>query len=637
MYGMTLKLAPENNRLHEKIITEVDSRIKMAEHRHGDMHETWQKAEDTINMYVPENADDAKRRVERDVRGRPVYTTLKVPYSYALLMSAHTYVTSVFFGRSPVLQFAGRHGETEMSVQALEAVIAYQNLVGRMMAPYYLWVYDAWKYGTGIIGTYWDKEIHHYSQLTQDETGNPVYVTNQVAGYSGNKVYNISPWDFLPDPRVPVNQFHRGEFCAIYRTISWNELKLREAQGYYMNVDRIQRSYGRPLGRDMVRNANQPAQPNEQGDLRSGKPQWVGAYEVYVTLIPSDWGLGSMKMPEKWVFTVTADCTLCIQAQPLGLVSQLYPIDIWQPEPDAYGLWARGLPAAAESIQNTMDWLINSHFYNVRSMANGRYVYDPSRIDAAGLEEGTPGWTAALRPEAWGTVTDIRQVFMQLQATDATAMHMQDFERMFAMGERAFGISDQIMGAMGSGRKTATEVRTTAGFGVNRLKTSSEYMSAGGFMDHAGRLVKNTQQYMDAPLKVRIVGDLMKFAGPQFMQVTPEAIAGDFDFVPVDGTMPVDRFAQATLWKDILGQLRGFPQLMMQYDLGKIFAWVAGLAGIKNMDQFRIAGPLPVQVMPDEVLNQQAEAGNLIPFKGSTGAGPGTQVNRATTPSVGVI
>jgi hypothetical protein len=87
-----------------------------------------------------------------------------------LLMSAHTYWTSVFFGRTPIHQYSGRHGETEMQVQALEALIDYQVEVGRFTGPYYVWFYDAGKYGMGILGEYWDVEKVAYGQLAGCQT-----------------------------------------------------------------------------------------------------------------------------------------------------------------------------------------------------------------------------------------------------------------------------------------------------------------------------------------------------------------------------------------------------------------------------------------------------------------------------------
>jgi hypothetical protein len=57
---------------------------------------------------------------------------------------------------------------------------------------------------------------------------------------------------------------------------------------------------------------------------------------------------------------------------------------------------------------------------------------------------------------------------------------------------------------------------------------------------------------------------------------------------------------------------------MMQFDLGRIFAWVASLAGVRNVNRFKL------QIGSPEAQIQQAEAGNLIamPSRGKANGGP---------------
>ena len=102
--------------------------------------------------------------------------------------------------------------------------------------------------------------------------------------------------------------------------------------------------------------------------------------------------------------------------------------------------------------------------------------------------------------------------------------------------------------------------------------------------------------------------------------MTPESILGYYDFVNVDGTQPIDRTAQATLWTNMFAQMQKMPEVMAQYDIGRIFEWVAQLAGLKNISQFR------VELAPDAQLQQQAQAGNVVPLGGrQPGAGTGTE------------
>jgi hypothetical protein len=223
-----------------------------------------------------------------------------------------------------------------------------------------------------------------------------------------------------------------------------------------------------------------------------------------------------------------------------------------------------------------------------------------------------------LKPEAYGS--DPKTAMSQVQVVDVTRGHIADMREMDLMGQKAIGISEQIMGALRTtGRKTATEIRTSSSFGINRLKTNAEYFSAMGWAPMASMMVQNSQQYYDGDKQFKIVGDLLQEAGQEFMQVTPEDIAGFYDYISIDGTLPIDRLAQASLWKDLFAQMRQMPEITAQYDTGRIFAWVAQLAGLKNISQFKI------QLGSDESLQQQAAAGNVVELGAGGPEGGGAQ------------
>ena len=640
------KEIPFGSDLHKEVIRTLSSRIDLAEKGFSSQRDKFIKAEDTILAYVPESDMDRRRRSARENEGQPKYTTIKLPYTFALLMSAHTYLTSVFFGRAPIHQFTGRHGESEEQCDALEAIVGYQVQVGQMLGPYYIWLYDSLKYGAGIIEEYWCEDQVQFSTI--EEVPDPMDPTGlktikqqtrvTMPGYSGNKVGNIRPTDFLPDPRVPIGRFQDGEFVFVRKKLSWETIVKRKKQGYYMNIDAIagaSKSSNYFAAGQNQRVASNLETPEDNMTIVDtsiegfAHPAVVYVYEGCVSIIPKEWKLGNSDFPEKWMFTLTQDKSIILGAQPHGAMHCKFPYEVLESEVEGYGTWGRGLPEIVESVQNTLDWLINQHFFNVRAALNNQFLIDPSKVVAKDAEDGGPGFVYRLRPEAYGT--DVRQYFYQIPVQDMTRGHVADMQTMLGIGERITGINDQIMGVLNAGgRKTATEVRTSTGFGVNRMKTLGEYMSATGFTNHSSKLVQNTQQYYQETKKFKLAGNLLSDMNPNamktFMDVSPEAIQGFYDFVPVDGTLPVDKLALANLWKELLLQMRVVPGLVMQFDLGRIFAHVANLAGIRNLNQFKI------QVGSPESLLQQADKGNVVPIR------PGGEGNNnpAGVPTTGV-
>lgn len=620
------KILKPNTDSYRKVQTALMNRIQLAVTELNKRETAWDEAEKLFTTYMPEKESDGLRKDARKQQGLPQYTTIEVPYSYASLLAAHTYYTSVFLGRDPILQYQGRHGESQDAELATESLMNYQLTVGGNMVPLYIWLLDPGKYGMGVVGYYWEHEKISVARLVEKQEtflGMPVGKPKkemervEVDGYIGCKIYNVRPADFLFDPRKPAYQFQDGEFAGRYVEIPYNTLRLGAADGQYFNVEEL-RDVKSGLGADGGFAARQKSSfgnginelPNNDfiGKDDETSVGNIGCYELYVRLIPRDWGLDTYEGMEIWVFTISVQ-GLILGAQPLGEFHNKFPFAMMEYEPDGYSVFTRGMIETIQPLNYILSWLFNTHFYNVRKAINDQFLVDPSKVVMKDLTDPNAGRLIRLRPEAYGT--DVRLAVQQFQVSDVTNQHVSDSSLVVDLMQKAIGVNDNIMGAVNSGgRKTATEVRNSTSFGVNRLKTNCEYFSAMGFGPLAQLMLQTTQQRMGVERKYRIVGDQAQFVSEQFMNVSPETIAGFFDFVPVDGTMPVDRFAQANLWQQILAQGARYPQIMQGYDLARIFGWVGQLAGLKNINRFKI------NIVPDEQAQQQAQAGNSIPMRG---------------------
>jgi hypothetical protein len=622
-----MKLLKFGSKEHAALNDKLRGRLKLSKDKFSDAHAQMARNEEQFRAYIPEKEADKVRRNARK-QGMPQYTTIEVPYSYAQILATHTYITSVFLSRDPVLQYAGRHGESQQQEQCVEALMAYQ--LQQALVEMYIWLLDPGKYGYGVIGHYWCEEKVRVRERVEEPVtlmGVPVPgmkpklvdKVREIPGFVGNKLYNVRPQDWFPDPRVPISQFQRGEFCARYVELTWAELHEGRRQKKYFNLEVLrqmektnpggeQGDLMRDTGSDAVSNLpNSDFEANTWGESDGGKNTFVvKAFEVYVRLIPRLWGLGKEEEEEIWIFTRSSSGVV-IGAQPLPNWHGKFGFDVIEDEVDGYNLFSKSSLEMMKPLNDVMSWLVNTHFYNVRASLNNQFIVDPSMLVMKDVENPDPGKLLRLKPTAYGR--DVRTVISQLPVQDITRGHIGDMNLVAEMIQRATGVNDNIMGLVNQGgRKTASEVRTSSSFGVNRLKTKAEYYSAMGFGPLSQKLLQNSQQFYSIERKYRLVGTLAEFA-PDFVEVTPESIAGFYDFVPVDGTLPVDRFAQANLWSTLLGQMRNFPQVMATYDMSKIFGFVAGLGGIKNISQFKL------QVVPDARLMQQAQAGNSIPME----------------------
>lgn len=611
---------------HDQIISAFRDRLRMGRSEHNNRTTLWSQNEDVMKAYIPESDNDNLRQQSKKVDGKPQYTTIEVPYSYAMMLTLHTYLTSIFLSRTPIMQVSGRHGESQQAEQCIEALLDYQITTGGNIPALYIWILDPLRYGVGIIGQYWDDEqiaVSSRVPVARQFLGQPIPGTESmktiqqlVRGYSGTKLYNVRPQDFFHDPRVPIWRMQEGEFCIRFDQIGWSKAKAREANGVYFNLDVAAKNATQPQYRELGSPRTHLSNDStiDQSILRDskGNPTRLNLYEFYWEIIPADYGLGDGKVAEKWVFTICNENTV-IGCQPLGLLHNKWPFDALEYEIGGYELFNRSVLEISKTLNDTLTWLFNSHFFNVRKTLNDQFFVDPTMVEMRDLEDPNPGRLVRLKPAAYGKPVD--QFVKQFPTVDVTRQHVQDSGMVADLLQKLLGSNENLMGNTQGSRHTATEVRSATNNAVNRIKTVGEWMSATGFAPMSQKMIQMTQQMYDDERKFRIVGDLTQW-GEKFVTVTPDQIAGFYDFVPVDGTMPVDRYAQANLWQQLLGGVAQMPQIMMAYDMPKIFAFVAQLAGLKNVNQFRL------QILPDDQMRAQAAMGQSVPLPGVTPGNP---------------
>lgn len=613
--------------LHTRIRDALRARIKLSRRYMQDRHDAWRRSDESAIAYIKESEKNALRRQKREDTGVPQYTTLMVPYSTALVLTAHTYWSSVFLSRNPIFQYQGLHGEAQTSEQAVEALMAYQVQVGGMTAPLYVWIMDGAKYGLGVISAYWEEEEITVSTIEEEPVkylGIPitgkmqkVRKTKTLPGYIGNKLFNVRPYNFLPDPRVPISQLQKGEFVGRETTFGWNEILRRTIAKQYTNAEVLKRLRNSGRGELAEQGSDQLLLPATTDSVLSTSALAditdVGFFtcvEMYVELIPNDWGLGTSTKPEKWYF-VLAENEVVLCARPYGSFHNQYPFFIQEYEIDGYQLTKRSMYDYLDPLNNLLTWLFETHLQNVRKVINDNIIVDPSKLVMKDVLNPTAGRLWRLRPEAYGT--DVRSAAFQFQVTDVTQQHMRDAPVIMELMQRLSGVNENMLGMINQGgRKTATEIRSSNMLGINRLKTTAEYNSAVGWNPCASVMLRESQQRYTMNRKHRIVGTgAMDKAN--FIDVSPESLQGFYDFIPVDGTMPIDRFAMSNLLRELAVDSIKMPGVAQQMDFMRLVEEIAQLNGIRYFNKFKL------QLAPDALMASQAQAGNIIPMGGTNG------------------
>ena len=168
----------------------------------------------------------------------------------------------------------------------------------------------------------------------------------------------------------------------------------------------------------------------------------------------------------------------------------------------------------------------------------------------------------------------------------------------------------------GPERLTSSEFQGTRGSAISRLQRIAMLIGMQFMQDIGTMFAVHAQQYMSQETYVSVVGrhadQLKKTFGRDKMLVSPFDLAVDYDLIVRDGSIPGGNFSQS--WIDLFKVIGTTPELMQQFDVTRIFMYIAQQLGAKNVEDFRrVTNQMQGQVMPDQQILQQAQAGNIVP------------------------
>lgn len=618
---------------HQLVLDYLLDRIRLSQREMRKFYSRWRINERKYQAFISLPDWEQLLKDMNDEGKPPKIVSITIPYTFATISTIVTFLIHTFAGRKPMFQLGTHKSETARNARMMETVLQYNSDHTRMIKHLFQMFHDGQVYGVGIMRDMWSREEQIRTVwMPRDKTaggdaeGPAVKKREKAVTYEGNIITSIDPYNFLPDPRVPMSEVSRsGEFVFWKSFEGRHALKKLEAQGKVKWVDAggIGDSGRNIIGggeefsnRSLISGGSD--QPGDRTTLEQVQ-RFTEIHQGTVEIIPAELGLGESEIPEKWLFTILNQKQI-IQAEPLALDHDRHPVVVTEPYTMGYSFGQPGMSDYLNQIQDGLSWLINSHMDNVRTALNNMFVVDPSKIEIQDLKEPGAGKLIRLKKSAYGQ--DVKGALQQLDVKDVTRNHIQDFQLFMSLGDAMSSITDNLRGLQAAGgRKTATEVRTAGEAGASRLAAQSRLISAQALVDLTEMMVLNLQQNLSDEFFLQIVG---QDGVDNSHRITPEHITGDFHYPVHDGTLPLDRVALLDIWREILAGVSADPVLSQAYSLPKLFEFVADLGGAKNIKEFRIEGK------SDEDIQQQVQAGNLIPAQaGQTPGIGGSPADRA--------
>jgi hypothetical protein len=442
--------------------------------------------------------------------------------------------------------------------------------------------------------------------------------------YAGNAIDNIDPYMWLPDPSVSSVNIQDGEFNGWVDRDSYINLLTEESvPGSEMFNVKYLKSKGDKRSTLALDQSNRNERHGGDGELHRSMSETVTPVDVikmYINLIPKDWELGPSEIPEKWYFELASD-DIVIACRRADHNHGMYPVSVMSPEFDGYSITPIGRMEILYGLQGVLDFLFNSHIENVRKAINDMIVVDPYLVNINDLKDPKPGKIIRTRRPAWGRGVD--KVVQQLGIQDITRLNIADSSYITQWMDRISGADQSMQGALRQGgpeRLTKSEFQGTRGAAVSRLQRLAMVVGMQFMQDIGTMFAVHTQQYLDEQTAVRITGSrteqLKQMFGSNSARVSPYDLAVNYDLIVRDGSIPGGNFSDA--WIEMFKTISTSPELMQQFDVTKIFMYIASQLGAKNVEDFRRnLGQIQQQTMPDQQVQDELQAGNIVPIGGA--------------------
>lgn len=601
--------------LHDKIVQAVFDRAQSSHDVVASRYESWNEIDKTLTAFIP--LDEEEKELKKKDPRKPV--SIVVPVSYAALETLLTYQVAAFLD-SPIFRYEGVGGEDVFGAMLLERIIDLQVQRARMAVQLHTMFRDGFVYGFGAVIPVWEKQYAYKTPKNvgfMDRIGQVLRRSDRqtIVRYEGSSLYNVDPYCYLPDPNVAVHDVQRGEYVGwIIKDNRLNLLSQDNRDGYF-NCRYLEHIDGKSVlnedesGRDRY---------DVEGAANASLSNRVDVIHLFINIIPREWGLGNIGHPEKWVFSLAGDEVL-IRAMPLDLDHNMFPIVVSSPDFDGYSVLPISKLETIYGLQEFTNFLINSHVANKRKAINDMFVVDPELININDMANPAPGKLIRLRRKNWGR--GVQNAVAQLAVTDVTAGNVSEAFAILQMVEKGTRSVDSLGGQMKGGeRRSAEEFRGTRNSALSHMERMTRMTSAQAMNDLAYMLANVTQQNMSRETYIKISGRYEqelrdRFGDVDRVLVTPEDLDVNYDVVPHDGSLPSS--GDPGVWLPVMQQVASNPILLKRFDIIRIFEHLAKISGAKNLDQFMIRGATAT-VAPDEFVQQQVQAGNMVPATPTT-------------------
>lgn len=661
--GMNGKLKPGEEK-HDKLVNLVNSCVNRsnssAERRKFIVNA--KESDKLVGCFVTsETADDlAARHADPN---RPVNVVTGT--ASAIKETFLSYMYFSMLGGREYYPITGRGGREAMIKTAiLERVNQCQaQWFGHDLAHVNHWG-NMYQYGVGALAPVWTQteRVHAVDTVLTDldammlnESGErhkdgSAYVAGDTIRRSeptvieeGTKLYSVDPYRLIMDPDTPFSRYQEGRFCGWGQGMDVYNLITREGNpeeflfnGLYVK-DNIKKGNG------FTGNRDKPGRDQRHGggvSASSTNPYATDELDsthtevehLYITLIPSEYGLSDSKKPEKWMLSV-ADEEILVRCRRLELDHCQYPLIVGAPGTDGFDVWAQSNMIKSLDMYKALNWNMNMWMSMDRKSITGRTIVDPKFFYADDWKEGAiPGQIARTKqPLAMGDSID--RHFMYVASPPASPHFVNNTAQLTDIIYTQAGTNQLMLSgnmAGGPDRPTATGMNIASQASMQRPQFVAQIISSQVWPMLTTQLSYMTIQFMNYDLTYSILGSRYEDMLREEFGDLAQAKLDKWELEPSFNVVPTSRLrkdAGIQQMLDIVNRAMSIPEMAAQmlggYNLTGMMDDIARATGFENVSEWHKQGnAMQGAVIPDQQLQQQVQSGQLVPFQQAVGGMP---------------
>ena len=428
----------------------------------------------------------------------------------------------------------------------------------------------------------------------------------------GNKITNVSPYNFLPDVRYPLHDFEKGEFCADECDMPMHKLRQLESEGVCAGIEHIE-----PLSRDRAtwRNSNDATRASKINYQDPTKTRnLVRITEVQIKITPAKFiladgsKLGQELYPIKYLVWIANDSRI-IRCSPSNYLHDRFTWDVAIYDEDDEEFLSLSLADVVTPLQDTADWFFNSRVTNVSQNLEDKLIIDPVGVDMDSVKARS---RCILLKRGASRGGGVDKFIKQMDVRDVTARHMDDVAQIGGMINSVSGLTENLSGNYSTGRRSAAESRVVTQGAAARPKNTAQSAWGSCLAPLGQKLLTNLRQGLTPELIVKYAGQ--QYAEkPEVIQAfssTVEDLISSCDLFVYEGTLESEKTYLAQQLRELLSEILALgPSGLLQMELSPklLLNKIYELLGVTGLSEMNLAkDPQTLQTIVQQLAQQMA-------------------------------